>query len=389
MKILVAEDDPLSTFLLKSHLASWNLDATFVSNGAEAWERYQSGNFAIIITDWMMPVMDGIELIRRIRGAAADYVYVLLLTAKSEMEDLVIGMDAGADDFLAKPFDQKELRVRLRAAERRLSLEQQLSEQNHELRAINERLRRDLEAAARVQRSLLPAKSPAMPGFAAAWEFQPCDELGGDCLNIFALDEDHIGFFVLDVSGHGVAASLLSVSLSRILLPSAMRDSLLFNAEGGIAPPHEVLERLSVRFQMNPRAPQYFTLCCGVLCLSRSTLTYASAGHPGPILLSNGSSRQLDGRGTPIGFDAAARYQSHTVELQPGDRFVVFSDGLTDAVNADDEPFGFERLMQQFGTTRASSLATSLSVARDAITAWCHPRNPNDDMSCLAIERLN
>src|SRR5262249_49944633 len=96
---------------------------------------FEEGDFAIVITDWMMPEMDGLELIRRMRGGEhSRYVYVILLTAKSQKEDLVQGMEAGADDFLSKPFDRDELRVRLRAGERVIELERTLAEQNRALR---------------------------------------------------------------------------------------------------------------------------------------------------------------------------------------------------------------------------------------------------------------
>src|SRR4029453_16694144 len=135
MRVLIADDDPVSRRLLESYLQKWGYEVTAAPNGAEAWRLFQGAAFAIVITDWMMPDVDGLELIRRIRGTHRDgYVYATLLTAKAQKEDLVEGMEAGADDFLTKPFDRDELRVRLRAAERIISLEHNLAEQNRVLR---------------------------------------------------------------------------------------------------------------------------------------------------------------------------------------------------------------------------------------------------------------
>ena len=135
MRILVAEDAPVSRLLLQRCLQKWGHDVVAASNGAEAWQLFTEGDFRIVISDWMMPEMDGPEFIRRIRASQRPgYVYTVLLTAKSEKEDIVKGMDAGADDFVTKPFDQDELRVRLRAGERIIHLEQTLAEQNQELR---------------------------------------------------------------------------------------------------------------------------------------------------------------------------------------------------------------------------------------------------------------
>jgi two-component system, NtrC family, sensor kinase len=135
MRVLIAEDDPVSRRLLESYLQKWGYSVTAATNGAEAWRHFQEGTFAIVITDWMMPEIDGLELIRRIRAARRNgYTHAILLTAKPQKEDLIEGMEAGADDFLTKPFDRDELRVRLRAAERLIHLEHNLAEQNRILR---------------------------------------------------------------------------------------------------------------------------------------------------------------------------------------------------------------------------------------------------------------
>src|SRR5919201_6551063 len=135
MKVLIAEDEAISRRLLQSYLERWGHEVGVAQNGSEAWQLFQAGEFPIVISDWMMPEMDGLELIRRIRACQRPgYVYAILLTSRSQKEDLVEGMEAGADDFLTKPLDRDELRVRLRAAERVVRLEGSLAEQNRALR---------------------------------------------------------------------------------------------------------------------------------------------------------------------------------------------------------------------------------------------------------------
>ena len=135
MRILIADDSLMMRRLLRMCLQSWQYEVVEAEDGAQAWEFFQQGDFPLVLTDWMMPEMDGLELIRRIRSCdSRGYVYIILLTAKSEKEDLVVAMDAGADDFLAKPFDQDELRVRMREGERIIGLEQTLVQQNRQLR---------------------------------------------------------------------------------------------------------------------------------------------------------------------------------------------------------------------------------------------------------------
>jgi two-component system, NtrC family, sensor kinase len=135
MQVLIAEDDPITRRLLQTHLEKWGHVVTAAADGDEAWRLFQAGNFPLVISDWMMPKMDGPDLIRLIRGVQRlGYVYVILLTARAQKADVVQGMEAGADDFVAKPFDREELRVRVRQGERIVRLEHSLEEQNRALR---------------------------------------------------------------------------------------------------------------------------------------------------------------------------------------------------------------------------------------------------------------
>lgn len=135
MKVLIADDDPVARRLLQGYLLKWGYDVAVATDGVEAWRLFQQDDFPLVISDWMMPGLDGPDLIRQIRAAnAAHYVYTILVTGRSQKEDVVEGMEAGADDFVNKPFDRDELHVRLRAGERILQLERKLEEQNRALR---------------------------------------------------------------------------------------------------------------------------------------------------------------------------------------------------------------------------------------------------------------
>lgn len=134
MKVLLAEDSLTMRRALASHLQKWQYEVIEAADGAAAWQAFQDEHFELVLTDWMMPEMDGLELIRRIRRCErTEYVYIVLLTARSENEDLVHAMEAGADDFLGKPCNPKELKVRLAAGERILALEHRLLDQNRQL----------------------------------------------------------------------------------------------------------------------------------------------------------------------------------------------------------------------------------------------------------------
>lgn len=131
MNVLIAEDDVVSRRLLRGHLERWGHTVTEAVDGQQAWELFSApgADFPILVVDWMMPGMDGLELIRRVRAARLPrYTYLLMLTAKNQKEDVVRGMDAGADDYLTKPFDREELRARLQAGQRILELQSLLTQ---------------------------------------------------------------------------------------------------------------------------------------------------------------------------------------------------------------------------------------------------------------------
>jgi two-component system NtrC family sensor kinase len=171
MQILIADDDAVSRRLLQSYLQKWGHEVVVAQDGGQAWRLFEDGQFPIVISDWMMPEMDGVDLIRRIRASPRPgYVYTILLTARSQKEDLVEGMEAGADDFITKPFDRDELRVRLREGERFIRLEQERAEQQRALEAAvaqNQKLAADGQAAAALAGDLERAITGAENGLRA------------------------------------------------------------------------------------------------------------------------------------------------------------------------------------------------------------------------------
>jgi sigma-B regulation protein RsbU (phosphoserine phosphatase) len=393
MKVLIAEDDPISLEVLQSYLERWGHDVVAAEDGAAAWRLFEADDISLVISDWMMPNMDGLELVRRIRAASrSGYVYVILLTAKSRKEDIVRGMEAGADDFLVKPFDREELRVRLRAGERIVMLEQDLARRNDELLTANRHMKQNLDAAARVQRALLPAALPEWNGVAFAWTFKPCEELAGDIFGVVPLDDRHVGLYVLDVSGHGVAAALLSVSVRHFLNWIPAGGSVLWESIPGKpgrqpASPAEVARQLNRRFPLEETSGQYFTILYGVLDLPTREFRFVSAGHPGPVHLPRGRPPVLIRvSGQPIGITDEADYEEYRLALGTGDRLYLYSDGIPEAFNAADEQFGMQRLMDTLAHFRTASLEASLARLVTHLEEWRGAAQLTDDVSVLAVE---
>jgi len=137
MRILIAEDDPVSRLVLERLLQKWGHDVVVTCDGLAAWQALQRDDAPnIAILDWMMPGMDGPDICQKTRDLARqEPTYLILLTAKQRKEDEVIGLDSGADDFIAKPFDHQELRSRIRVGERMLALQQKLADRVRKLEA--------------------------------------------------------------------------------------------------------------------------------------------------------------------------------------------------------------------------------------------------------------
>ncbi len=400
MKVLVADDEPVSRQILEKTLTRLNYEVISAADGLTAW-RILRGEDAppLAILDWMMPGLDGVEVVKRLRlKDTGSYVFTILLTAKSETQDIVAGMEAGADDYLTKPFDKNELLARLQSGERILRLEENLQEKarlletaNQGLQRVNASMKHDLQAAARIQQTLLPNDIPQVPDLNIEWLYKPCDELAGDTLNVFPLDEKHLALYLLDVSGHGVSAALLSVTLSRILSLGA-EDSNILRKKGEtpgtyrISSPAEVADKLNRQFAIDIESGQYFTIIYGILNIETKEFTFVSAGHPNSILFKNGKPESFDNTGLPIGFSEEFQYEERTVRLNAGDRLFIYSDGINEAINPNQEQFTTERFVRSLTDDLEIPLNQSLSRAVEKVEQWAGEATLNDDISLLALE---
>jgi phosphoserine phosphatase RsbU/P len=256
------------------------------------------------------------------------------------------------------------------------------------LRRAKAALDHDLKLAARVQQALLPPPSLQLGRLRIAHTMRPCTDLAGDAVGVVALPDGHVGLYLLDVSGHGVGAALLSFTLNHMLSPTAEGALLIEDtAHGlGVVAPSRVAERLNRQFPMD-RTRQYFTLVYGVFDPAHGRFSYVMAGHPAPIgLPRSGPAAPLKGRGLPIGMIEHAAFDDEAVILQPGDRLYFYTDGVIEALNASEQEFGHARLMTELDRLRDHPLRPGLDVIADIIVDWSGG-HLGDDVSLLAIER--
>jgi len=264
-----------------------------------------------------------------------------------------------------------------------------IDRQNQDLSLANHRMKRSLDAAARIQQTLLPEHLPEIQGFNFAWSYRPCDELAGDALNIVRINDDLLALYLLDVSGHGVPAALLSVTVTKNL-NSCAGDVASIVAGPGSNPdavnPAEVASRLNVLYPMESNGDHYFTMIYGLLNVRTRRLRFTVAGHPAPILVRKGSRPQcLDFSGFPIGMIDGATYDESEIDLQPGDRLYFHSDGLTEEINPKNEEFGNERLLTAIADGQALGLQDSVESLVRKVVSWRGEEHLQDDVSILAV----
>jgi phosphoserine phosphatase RsbU/P len=393
MKILIADDNLPSRVLLAKLLEKLGYEVTMASDGKEAWKIIKKSNINFVITDWIMPEMDGPELCKKIRSTdLGHYIYIVILTSKEEKSEMIEGLEAGADDFIVKPYDKDELFVKIRIGERILQLEKSKEEQNRKLVEAYTTIRKDLEAAAKIQLSLLPKSDAIISGVEFDWLFIPAAFMAGDIFNYFWLVDDYIGFYLLDVAGHGIASALLSITLSRYLSPVDNQDSplkkfLIIPPYYEYTRPKDVVQDLNQRFPAADDSMQYFTMVYGIINARTGQVNITQAGHPSPIRIEkNGSTSFIGSGGFPVGIFPEVTYEEHEFYLESGDRFILYSDGIIECPNEKGIVFSTDRFVDIIKNNNGSSLHNLIIDIEKNLKEWKGRGEFDDDISLLAFE---
>lgn len=451
--IQIVEDSRIQAKILSNKLVEAGYDVRIAENGQVGLQMIREQHPTLVISDIEMPQMTGYELCRAVKQhPELRKIPFILLSTLADAQDIIKGLHCGADNYVTKPYDPPFLVARVaslletpldhqdeaeqldvtlggtkysvkagrqqvlnllvstfeNAVEKNQELvrtneeltvaKEQLTRWNHELETLNDRLEdvnqrmtRDLDAAAKVQQSLLPSSNHQIPRVQFAWQYLPCDELAGDFLNFFPLDEDHVAMYVVDVSGHGVASSLLSVTIGRLLTPLVSASSLLVQSDGQggkrIVPPAEVAYELNRKFQMEEQNELFFTMLYGVLQLSTLEFRFVSAGHDPVVRVPlGGAPEYLEGSNMAIGWVGEMEYDESAVVLQPGDRLYAYSDGVPEAMDAELNQFSMTQMMEVIELGQSQSLDSSVDLLLQTVRRWCKVNGPKDDVSILGLE---
>jgi sigma-B regulation protein RsbU (phosphoserine phosphatase) len=338
--ILVVDDIDANREILCRRLGRDGHTFVEASDGIHALDVMERESVDVVLLDVMMPRMDGMEVLQRLKEHPEwQHVPVIMISAATEVERVIKCIEMGAADYLSKPVDRVLLRARLRASLERKQARDRERAQFEALQESQAALAAEVGEAAAYAESLLP--EPIEGEIQTDWSFVPSSRLGGDFLGHHRLDDGRFAIYLLDVSGHGVGAALLSVSVANSLRSEglAVRD---------FGDPGAVLKALNDAYPMEHHNNMYFTAWYGVYSPDTRCLRYGSGGHPPALLVppEGGRFQELATGGMIIGGMPDLEFESDEREVAPGSALYVFSDGAYEVF----KPDGSEMTLEELGS---------------------------------------
>ena len=379
-KILVVDDEPdlepLVLQRMRRAIRQGVYEFVFARNGVEALVKLdQDDGIDMVLSDINMPEMDGLTLLEQIPNVNPD-IRAVIISAYGDMQNIRTAMNRGAFDFVTKPLDFDDLRI---TVDRTL---QHVEEWREALRSRDRlvTLQNELDVASKMQQSILPTSFPSGPRYKAFGTMQPARNVGGDFYDVVRLEGDRIGVAIADVSGKGVPAALFMMS-SRTLLKGA---AISFSEAG------PVLSEVNNLLQEDDTAGMFVTMLYATYDPDSSTFTYASGGHDPPLVIhADGSSTLLPlTGGIALGVVPGVDFQQNSVTLAPGDTVVLYTDGVTEATNIEDELLGIEGVREHFNADhRAEDAETVGMEIMKVVNDFTGEAPQHDDVTCFVLRQ--
>ncbi len=400
LPVLVVDDSKAQRRLLAKTLIKWGYEIIEAASGAQALEICAGVDVELVISDWLMPGMSGIEFCQAFRALKRDRPgYFILLTAQTERQRLAEGLESGADDFLSKPFNVVELKARLRAGERVIAAQRDMIAKNRLLRKTLDELEeahaaidRDLREACSFQQALVPQRFASFSGSDVSLLYRPSGHVGGDLVGFFPVNDRKCGLFAVDVSGHGIASALMTARVAGHLSGTSPEQNLALTSDGvggfTMLPPAQVCRRLNALMVEELDLDKYLTMVLAEYDLETGRVVMAQAGHPSPIVQDqDGQVSFVESYGLPIGLIDDADYPCVELNLALGDRLILYSDGLTECPGHDGELLDEDGLRGIVLNGRKFSGLDFVDHLQSSLIDFAGHSDFPDDLSAVILER--
>ncbi len=376
-KILVVDDEPdlepLVLQRMRRHIRAGRYQFVFAHNGVEALEKLnEDDTIDMVLSDINMPQMDGLTLLEQIPKVDPN-IRSVIISAYGDMKNIRTAMNRGAFDFVTKPVDFEDLQVTIDRTLRHMAEWRDALESRDKLVA----LQNELNVATGMQQSILPTKFPQNASYEVYGKMQAARNVGGDFFDVITLDEGRVGLAVADVSDKGVPAALFMMSSRTLLKGAAIGHAL----------PGDVLQEVNDLLLEDNEGGMFVTVLYAVYDPATKEMTYSSGGHNSPLLVhADGTSKLLSlTDGVALGIVSGIPYGQNTVTLSPGDSVILYTDGVTEAMNADEEEFGLDPLMERFNANPPSDPEETTTVVFDAVNTFAGEMPQSDDITCLVL----
>lgn len=382
LQVLLVEKDTALSAAFTRRLGTLDCDVEQVQNAEAALQALEEDYFDLLIANWDAPGVSRSGFFSRVREIPDRHIQIILITNLDDTQALQTALDSNVDGLLQKPFSWMHVAFVIANAKRVLDMQKRLIEQNALLVSTRKeaagqlaRIRSDLEAAAELQRGVLPTPITSGP-FRLASFFQPSDEISGDVLGAQTLEDGSLLFFNVDVAGHGVPAAIEAF---------ALHSRLAF-------PPPETPERLQfvagrLNAELLSRDGRCATMVLGLLTADGRQVTMVRAGHPHPLLVpARGPARYIHQGGLPLGVLPGSVQPLVQVTLDPGDRLIIYSDGVIDG-NGDRGGLGNDGFSSFWVSQQGQPIEKSIEELELKLQQANRNKPPTDDISVMVIER--
>jgi phosphoserine phosphatase RsbU/P len=386
--ILVVDDSETVRVLIDSYLRDGGYRVVEAEDGKAGLDICTTQSIDLVVLDIAMPVMDGFSLCARLQNSPQlQSIPVIMLSARDDVESKMRAFELGAVDYIIKPVGKRELLARIQTHLTISGLTTSLQEVNLELLVQQKKLLQGLHVAADLQKHLLPKRVPDCNSLRFSSYFKPCHEVGGDIYNIQRLDDEHLAIYILDVSGHGFPAAMMTVLATQVLSGGAAvtKKQRSDGRVESVTSPAEVIWKLNREFPID-KFSCYITIVYLLFNTKNHSFRYCCAGHPPLVhLTQNGALTLLSTGGPPVGMDGT--WEEGEGQLSDGDRLFFYTDGFTEYSNEAGEFYGQQRLLDTIVTGCDLSLQAATQNIVGELKQFGNQIAGDDDMTLLAVEK--